>query len=315
MDGLDLLEPLTTRSPLSGVVIFRPLAFLASSMLTVSLLTVGALASVPTISAATIAATTTCGNSVDNTPGLGAICETTVENTITSTGGSAHVTVRECHGAAGDPEASCSTVTKNLTEPVTVMTQCNAAESGAGGTLRCSVQVTNTFVEDPSPIAVTVNQCVGSGDGQTVGCDPFPATTTGAVITQCNGSANGGTLVGLTCEATGTTSPAFAVEINQCNGSANGGGSLVICSANVDNVFEAVTPSSAPSAAPSSRPSATPRATATPVRPRLTPPPTDRGDVLDSGIAASNPLLLVGLLVLLGSVAGSVAVIRRHRLG
>ena len=69
-----------------------------------------------------------------------------------------------------------------------------------------------------------MNQCVGSGDGITTGCDPFPATTTGATITQCNGSANGGTLVELTCTATGTRSPAAPVRINQCNGSANGGG-------------------------------------------------------------------------------------------
>ena len=70
-------------------------------------------------SAATIAPTTTCSNGVDNTPGLGLICEVTVVNTITATGGSATVTVRECHGAAGDPEAACTTVTDDLTEPVT----------------------------------------------------------------------------------------------------------------------------------------------------------------------------------------------------
>jgi hypothetical protein len=31
--------------------------------------------------------------------------------------------------------------------------------------------------------AATVDQCVGSGGGITTGCDPFPATTTGATIT------------------------------------------------------------------------------------------------------------------------------------
>ncbi|HEY3073388.1 MAG TPA: hypothetical protein VGJ46_11290, partial [Candidatus Limnocylindrales bacterium] len=59
--------------------------------------------------------------------------------------------------------------------------------------------------------------------------------TTGATITQCNGSANGGTLVGLTCTATGTRPSSHGVRINQCNGSANGGGALVICSANIAN--------------------------------------------------------------------------------
>src|SRR5664280_3688096 len=63
-------------------------------------------------SAATIAAATTCSNGVDNTGGLGLICEITVVNRIPSGGGSvaltgtATVTVRECHGAAGAPPAS-----------------------------------------------------------------------------------------------------------------------------------------------------------------------------------------------------------------
>jgi hypothetical protein len=88
-------------------------------------------------------------------------------------------------------------------------------------------------------MVVSVNQCVGSGAsgvvGQTIKCDPFPANTTGAAITQCNSSANGGTLVGLTCTATGTMTAGHIVTINQCNGSANGGGSLVICSASLVN--------------------------------------------------------------------------------
>ena len=177
------------------------------------------------VAAATLAATTTCSNGVNNAGGEGLICEVTIENTLTAVGGSATVTVRECHGAAGDPEALCTTQVSVLTEPVTSVDQCNGSINGGGGTLRCSVQVRNTYVaEDPSPVGVSVNQCVGSGDGFTVGCDPFPATATGATITQCNGSANGGTLVELTCDATGTQSDAFNVTINQCNGSGNGGG-------------------------------------------------------------------------------------------
>jgi len=82
-----------------------------------------------------------------------------------------------------------------------------------------------------------VDQCVGSGGGITTGCDPFPATTSNATITQCNGSANGGTLVRLECTATGKSSSAHRVTINQCNGSTNGGGALVICSASVTNVI------------------------------------------------------------------------------
>jgi hypothetical protein len=186
--------------------------------------------------AATLAATTSCSNGVDNTGGLGLICEVTIVNRITANGGSARVTVRECHGAAGAPTAACTTTTKNLTRPVIVVTQCNGSINGGGGTLRCSVRVTNNFVGvSPGSTAVTVNQCVGSGGGITTGCDPFPATTTGATITECNGSANGGTLVGLTCTATGTQSASQPLRIHQCNGSANGGGALVICSASVVN--------------------------------------------------------------------------------
>jgi hypothetical protein len=234
-----------------------------------------------TASAATIAPTTTCSNGVDNTPGLGLICEVTVVNSITATGGSATVTVRECHGAAGDPEAACTTVTDVLTEPVTAVTQCNDATNGGGGTLRCSVQVTNNFVGvSPGATAATVNQCVGSGDGITTGCDPFPATTTGATITQCNGSANGGTLVELTCTATGTAASALGVTINQCNGSTNGGGGLVICSANIDN--NAAAPSPAPSAGATARP---------------TTPPTDAVTTSDVPGSGLTPVVLVGIFV------------------
>lgn len=215
----------------------------------------------PASALTTIAATTTCANGEDNTGGLGIICEVTIDNTITASGGSATVTVRECHGAAGDPEASCTTTTDILTEPVTAVTQCNDSANGGGATLRCSVEVTNTFVGvSATPTAVTVNQCVGSGDGVANDCDPFPATTTGATITQCNGSANGGTLVRLECTATGTEAAAHIVTINQCNDSANGGGALVICSADITNSVVAATaaPTAVPTAVPTGVPTASP---------------------------------------------------------
>ncbi|MEO5884897.1 MAG: hypothetical protein ABIQ58_05210 [Candidatus Limnocylindrales bacterium] len=256
--------------------------------LVAAVLFAGSFASGSPAAAATIAPTTTCSNGVDNTGGLGLICEITIVNTITASGGTATVTVRECHGAAGDPEASCTTETTSLTEPVTAVTQCNDAINGGGGTLRCSVQVTNDFVGiDPGSAAVTVNQCVGSGDGITTGCDPFPADTTGATVTQCNGSANGGTLVGLTCTATGTASPAFSVTINQCNGSANGGGALVICSASIaDNIV------AAPTATPTGAPAPTTR---------VTTPPTDvrTPDRIDR----SGSSILAGLLIVISALA------------
>ena len=209
--------------------------FLAIALTSVLLL-LGSLLVTSPAAAATIASVTTCSNGVDDTPGLGLICQVTVVNTITSSGGSAKVTVRECHGAAGDPTAACSIKTAFLGQPVTRVRHCNYATNGGGGTLRCSVHVTNNFVGlSPGATKATVNQCVGSGDGIANNCDPFPATTTNATITQCNGSANGGTLVNLKCTATGTKSSAFNVTVYQCNNSTNGGGALVICSANIIN--------------------------------------------------------------------------------
>jgi len=214
----------------------RPLALFFGALFALALVMSSSLITVSPASAATIAPTTTCSNGVDNSGGLGLICRVTVINTITATGGSAVVVVHECHGAAGDPNALCRTRTLRLGRPLTTVRQCNGSINGGGGTLRCSVSVRNDFVGvSPNPTAATVNQCVGSGSSITKGCDPFPATTTGATITQCNGTANGGTLVGMTCRANGTKSSAASVRINQCNGSANGGGALVICTSNITN--------------------------------------------------------------------------------
>jgi hypothetical protein len=246
------------------------------------------------VSAGTAAATTTCSNGVANTGGLGLICQITVVNTITASGGSATVTIHECHGAAGAPTAACSTKTTSLSKPVTAVTQCNASINGGGGTLRCSVVVTNNFygagassslTVPAATTAVTVNQCVGSGAGgvigQNINCDPYPASTTGAAITQCNGSGNGLTLVHLNCTATGTMDSALVVTINQCNQSANGGGALVECSASLVN--KAVT---------------------------STPPPT--GTVSQSS-PSNNSTPLLPLLVLLASCGFGLAVVAARR--
>jgi hypothetical protein len=160
-------------------------------ILTGGLLLLGSLALAVGSAAATIGSTTTCNNALGNG---GAVCEVTVVNTVTTTGGSALVTVRECQGSAGVPDATCTNTTTALAEPVTAVTQCDGSINGGGGTLRCSVVVTNNYVGmSPVVTPVTVNQCVGSSDmGSVLNCSPFPATTIGATITQCNGSANGG---------------------------------------------------------------------------------------------------------------------------
>ena len=86
-------------------------------LFTTGLLLIGSLGFATGAAAATIGTTTTCSNGVDNTAGLGLICEVTVVNTITASGGSATVTVRECHGAANDEAAACTTTTDVLTRP------------------------------------------------------------------------------------------------------------------------------------------------------------------------------------------------------
>ena len=250
---------------------------LTGGVLLVAFLTVAGTAAAAT----TIAPTTTCSNGVDNSGGLGLICKVIIVNTITATGGSATVTVRECHGAAGDPAAACTKTTTLLDEPVTAVNQCNGSINGGGGTLRCRVRVTNEFVNlSPGATAATVNQCVGSGGGITTGCDPFPATTSGATVTQCNGSANGGTLVGMTCTVTGTQPSTHNVRIHQCNGSANGGGSLVICTANITN--RTVSPGASPS----------PRHT-----PPLSPPPTATTSTTRVAGSGRTAVVLVGIFL------------------
>lgn len=287
----------------------RLLSILSTGLFAAALLVGVTLTSPPPAAAATIAATTVCSNGVDNTPGLGLICEVTVANTITATGGSAAVSVRECHGAAGAPEAACTVQTSVLAEPVTAVTQCNDATNGGGGTLRCSVQVTNTFVGvSVTPTAVSVNQCVGSGDGITIGCVPFPATTTGATITQCNGSANGGTLVGLTCTASGTQALAHAVTINQCNGSTNGGGALVICSSTITNVAAPASATPSPTASPSPT---TTTGSASPNAPAASPGLPDTS-TFRAGDTRIPPGALLLTATLLGALAvGAVHVTRR----
>ena len=110
------------------------------------LLLLGTLALATGAAAGTIGPTTSCANGIPNTAGLGLICEVTVVNTITAAGGSATVTLRECHGAAGDPTAACTTTTNTVSSPVTTVSQCNSALNGGGATVRCKVRVRNNFV-------------------------------------------------------------------------------------------------------------------------------------------------------------------------
>ena len=293
---------------------------------------VAVIATSPVAASSLLAPTTTCGSGLGNLGGRGLICEVTIVNTITASGGAAAVTVRECLGSAGDPTDgaggggfACSTKTATLTQPVTAVTQCNNSTNGGGGTLRCSVKITNNFVGiSPGETTATVNQCVGSGASGIVGlsikCNPVKADT-GASVTQCNGSANGGTLVGLTCTVTGKTAAALPITINQANGSTNGGGALIIASVIlINNAPAAATPSptSAPSATPvgSAGSSATPigsaGSSATPIgsaAPSATAPAT--GTIGGSSSNSAPPLF--ALLILLISGGLGLALIRVQR--
>ena len=119
-----------------------------------------------------------------------------------------------------------------------------------------------------------------------------PATTS-AAITQCNGSAGGGTLVELTCAATGTMASALGVKINQCNNSANGGGALVICSASL--ISNAVNGTPPPAGTPA---------------PSRTPPPTST--VGDRSSSDSMPLLPLIILFALAGLGLATVVVQRR---
>ena len=174
---------------------------------------------------------------LDNTGGLEIKCDVTVTNNLNVATGvaSSVVTVTACQGAADALSSCVGPVTTSYNTLTTSVNQCNDSENGAGAVVICSVQVINNITGGTSPTAATVNQCVGSGaEGTepTLACNPFPATTSNATVTQCNKSANGGgAQMRVTCTvATGSTeSSQLAVTINQCNGSANGGGSIVTC--------------------------------------------------------------------------------------
>ncbi len=299
----------------------RPLSIVFAGLVAGALTAAGSFVTTSPVSAATIAPTTTCNNALGNG---GALCEVTVINTITSAGGSAAVTVRECTGSAGVPTASCSIATSVLTEPVTAVTQCNASINGGGGVLRCRVDVINNFVGvGVAPTAVTVNQCVGSGEsgaiGATIVCSPYPATTSGATITQCNGSGNGGTLVGLICSATGTQSAGLTVRINQCNGSTNGGGTLTVCSANITNNVVGAGGTPTPSSGPGSTPGPFPGSGTTVVPFSVTSIGAPSPGLPDTSVAekaviqgsGSGAVVLAGL-VLIAALALMAAVRRRQ---
>ncbi len=203
-------------------------------------------------------------------------CSITVVNTISSSGATSSTTTltRQC---LLDPCAGGNgTFVTNSTDLVTDFNQCNNSANVGGEEITCNVTITNNVSEGTpgaEPVtAATVNQCVGSGGGGgtggTVDCQPFPATTTGATVTECNGSANGGGGGTVRCRVfESTVSPAIPIRVNQCNSTGNGGGSVVTCTTRITtNIIPAAspTPTSTASPTPTSTASPTPTSTASP---------------------------------------------------
>jgi hypothetical protein len=244
----------------------------------------------------------------DNTGGLDIKCSVVVTNTLNVTDGSgtSTVVVEECHGAA-NAEPTCTTVTTEEGPIVTSVTQCNGSGNGGGGTVECSVSITNNIVGDSTTTPATVNQCIESGQGGgdlPLLCSPVQETS-GATVTQCNGSVNGGGAPGrVLCTVTAasptstssTTTSELPVSINQCNGSANGGGSFAICTASITNNVTpaAVVPSTPPSTTPSTPPSATPSTPpSTPSGTPSTPSTTPGGGGGEGGDTPTTPAVPV----------------------
>lgn len=223
---------------------------LLALMFVVSLLSVAFLVTAPPAAAAT--SVSQC-NSEHNIAGQAIECSYVVTNNLNGTATSSTVEFTHCHGAANDPPTMvCSSNTTTSTDLVTSISQCNYAGDGGGGTMACSIEVTNNITGTVAPTAATVNQCNGSADGSGVAsCSPYPASTSGATVTQCNDSGNGGgSTVTCTVDSSSTTTSVLAVSVNQCNNSENGGGSTVTCQAGLkDNITPpAPTPTPTPTA-------------------------------------------------------------------
>lgn len=91
--------------------------------------------------------------------------------------------------------------------------------------------ISATAPEAEPVAAATVHQCVGSATTGTPHCSPFPAVTTGATVTQCDGSGNAGAAATVVCTVEPSeVSRAIPITVNQCNGTGNAGASTVTCS-------------------------------------------------------------------------------------
>jgi hypothetical protein len=211
---------------------FRNLA----AVFTATLLAAGVSAVVLGSTTATAAnLTITQCNGIHGGGGQTTACDVTVENWLTDDPLTTHSVV-----TVNNDGAVSSTPSGDL---ITGVNQCNGSSDGAGSTLHCTVHIINHIaIAGALPAtAATINQCQSNQDTDGLGmdlvntCSPTPANanTSGATITQCNGTGNGGGLVSAGifshCTASGTVSASLPMLVNQCNASANGGGEFILC--------------------------------------------------------------------------------------
>jgi hypothetical protein len=248
---------------------WRPVAVIVGVLLAVISLA-GIFASAPANAA--VVSLAQCNDKDAGTTGASTVmnCDIVVENTINGGLRSSVVTItRVC--ANDDCTGSDPTIT-SYPDVVTSINQCNNSGNDAAHPVNCSVTIRN-FISADTPGAaplgtVTSNQCVGSGE---ILCTPTPANTTGATVTQCNGSGGGGGGAVACTVPGGTVSAAIPIQVYQCNGTANKGGSVVTCSANIQTTITAaaVIPTTAPptvtptTTAPTTTPTAAPTSTPT----------------------------------------------------
>lgn len=185
-------------------------------------------------------------------------CVITVENTLGSDGSThSRVTTTWCLAEAGVlPPEGCTTDVVTSDQLVSTIDQCNGILAG-GSNVTCRVEVVNNVPSGTPTTEVTVNQCVGSGQGGVspggppTDCDPVDSSTSGATVTQCNGSANGGGAPErVQCSVDGAVT-ALPMTVNQCNGS-TAAGSTVTCAVSFTNNFSAaaITPTPTPTPTP-----------------------------------------------------------------
>ncbi len=233
-----------------------------------------------------------------NGGGTEVACTVTVVNYVTAAGAlsttpSSTLTMTRCVGASGPLSTlTCTTTATTSSQPVTTIDQCNGSGNGGGGTVICTVTVTNHFNGSPAAFTpATVYQGVGSvitGTGAPGTLTPVntPGITSiaAATVGQCNDSGNGGTSVGFVCIVTAgsTMTSTLPVNVNQCNNSANGGGALTTCTVTVMNdvIAAPATPAATVTAATATT-SVTAMATAT-VAP-VTQTPTPNATITVSG--------------------------------